>query len=134
MKIKVVQKQLFIHTGFLSVPYIVELCNCIYLPSQFLVEIQKFYDLHQLLKTTNAYGVKCYAIVGFDSVFKDTLVAWIKFKKMPPQYEDLINNHIQSDNVILSGVYDKNNKTHGENMIYEYMPDVFLLCINEMLW
>ena len=59
---------------------------------------------------------------------------------MPPQYNDLITNYLASNNVILSGIFDTNNKTIGENVIYKYEEkgnndnicygDIYLLCIN----
>ena len=106
--------------GFLSVPYITELCNMIYLPSQFLVGFNSFTELHLMMQKLKISGVKAYAVAGFDGCIPHCLVAWIKFLEMPPQYNDLIQKYLHSTNVLMMGVYDEEGKTFGENVIYQY--------------
>lgn len=114
------QKTILYSTGFLSAPYITELCNFIYLPSQFLVGFNNIGELKEVLKVLSDNKIKAYAVAGFDACIPNCLVAWIKFIEMPPQYQDLINNYLKSDNLIITGVYDENFKSTGENVIYKY--------------
>ena len=131
-------KPILYSPGFLSVGYIVELCNYIYLPSQFLIGLTKIKDLELMLKTLYSKGIEAYAVVGYDSCIPNCLVAWIKFMKMP--YIDLIENYLESDKILIAGVYDKNHETFGENEIYSYSTvnntqissqDIYFLKINK---
>lgn len=106
--------------GFLSVPYMTELCDMVYLPSQFLVGFNSFADLHRMLYVLSSNGIKAYAVAGYDGCIPHCLVAWIKFLEMPVIYDDLIQNHLHSDNVLAVGVYDDNGETIGENAILQY--------------
>ncbi len=114
------QKTVLYSTGFLSAPYITELCNFIYLPSQFLVGFNNISELQEVLKVLSVSNIKAYAIAGFDGCIPNCLVAWIKFIEMPPQYQDLINNYLKSEHLFIAGVYDENFKSTGENIIYKY--------------
>ena len=132
------QKTVLISPGFLSVPYMVELCNLIYLPSQFLVGFNKFEDLETLLLDLKENGIKSYAVAGYDGCIPSVLVAWIKFIEVPPIYKDLISNYLLTSNVIIGGVYADNGMTTGENFIYQYKEqtstihegNIYLLHIN----
>lgn len=106
--------------GFMSVPYMTELCDFVYLPSQFLVGFNSFNELDKLLTSLKEVGIKAYAVAGYDICIPQCLVAWIKFLEMPHIYKDLIQNYLQSDNVLLIGVYEKKGLTFGENVIHQY--------------
>jgi len=116
--------------GFLSVPYMTELCDFIYLPSQFLVGFNSFNELQDTLENAKKAGIKAYAVAGYDGCIPHCLVAWIKFEKMPSAYTDLIENFLGSDRILLAGVYNKDGKTTGENVIHRYNDDIYLLHIH----
>lgn len=134
------QKPILYSPGYMSVPYMVELCNFIYLPSQFLVGFNCMADLENLLSKNYDLGIESYAVVGYDGCIPYCIVAWIKFTKMPPQYEDLIKNYLHSDSILMAAVHDDGHNTIGENAIYGYSKlhnylkpqpkDIYLLCIN----
>lgn len=106
--------------GFLSVNYMTELCNFVYLPSQFLVGFNSVRELKNVLTDLKENGIEAYAVAGYDGCIPNCLVAWIKFVKIPPQYQDLIENYLQSDSVLFAGVYSENSRTYGENVIHQY--------------
>jgi|LakMenEpi03Aug12_release.lakeMendotaPanAssembly.Ray.scaffolds.fasta_scaffold27480_4 protein-tyrosine phosphatase len=120
MEVKGCQKPVLYSPGFLSTPYMTELCNMVYLPSQFLVGFNSVQDIKKMLQTLNDSGIKAYAVAGYDACIPNHLVAWIKFIEMPPQYADLICNYLKTDKILLCGVYDVNQKTFGENVIFQY--------------
>jgi protein-tyrosine phosphatase len=113
-------KPILYSPGYLSVSYMVELCNLIYLPSQFLIGFNEIKQLKAVLQTLYNNKIKAYAVAGYDSCISHCLVAWIKFIEMPPQYDKLIKNYLHTDKLLLAGVYDKNHETFGENIIYQY--------------
>lgn len=133
-------KNVLYSPGFLSVGYMIELCNMVYLPSQFLIGVRSIGSLKKILSILFENGVESYAVVGYDGCIPDNLVAWIKFVKLPQIYVNLIENYLESDNVLVSGVYDKSGKTFGENANYIYgeispsnisHSDIYFLKINE---
>jgi hypothetical protein len=116
------KKPVLIAPGFITVPYIVELCNMVYLPSQFLVSLNSLDDLEKELELLYNAGIKAYAEVGFDGCLPNHLVAWIKFTEIPQCYLDVIeyiHGSLNDANVILSGVTHKQGNT-GENFFYRY--------------
>lgn len=115
------QKTVLHSPGFLSVPYLNELCNFVYLPSQFLVGFNNISDLRSMLLNLKIKGIKAYAVAGYDGCVPECLVAWIKFIEMPPCYREVID-YLKSEKVILAGVFDKEGKTLGENVIFQYGP------------
>jgi hypothetical protein len=132
------EKTALIAPGFLSVSYMVELCNFIYLPSQFLVGFNKMEDIIAILNNLSENGIKAYAVAGYDDCIPHCLVAWIKFIEIPFFYKDLITNYLKSTKVVMGGVYANDNITFGENYIYQYNRrtetitegDIYLLHIN----
>ena len=119
------QKPVLLSPGFISVPYIIELCNMIYLPSQFLVGFNSFKDIELLLDNLKKNNIDAYAVCGYDGCIPNCLVAWIKFVKIPNIYMDLINKYLHSSNIILGGIFSKDNSTFGENFIYEYNNETY---------
>ncbi len=79
-----------ISPGILSVPYITELMNILYLPSQLLISVKSISTLKEILSNAGQNGIKCYAEVGYDACMPEGLVAWIKFLELPPQYLSLL--------------------------------------------
>jgi hypothetical protein len=112
------EKPIIISPGYISVPYITELCNCVYLPSHLLIGLNSISSLQKELDNLKEQGIKAYAEVGYDGCINHCLVAWIKFIEIPPQYRNVIT-YLSSDNVILSGVIPENGNT-GENFFYKY--------------
>lgn len=76
--------------GICSVPYLVEIANLIYLPSQLLLSVNSLNELASILQIACAQGYECYAVLGYDPFIKDRLCAWIKFIELPKEYITLI--------------------------------------------
>jgi hypothetical protein len=123
---------MLISPGFLSAPYMVELMDLIYLPSHILVGVNSIAPLERALDRAQAAGIDCYAVLGYDTVVPTCLVAWIKFRSIPPVFQQLIRDlHIR--NVIAMGVWDANGVTSGEsiNRAYGRNKNVFFTYVNE---
>jgi len=121
-----------ISPGFLSAPYLVELMNLIYLPSHILVGVNSMIHLEVALSRAHEAGIDCYAVIGFDSVVPTCLVAWIKFRSIPPVYQKLISN-LKIRNVIAMGVWEVNGVSSGECVNRAYGPNknVFFTYVQE---
>lgn len=109
-----------INPGFISVPYMVELMDCLYLPSQLLISISSIEHLKSILRNANNCGIECYAEVGYDCSVPNNLVCWIKFLKLPPQYINLLNE-LKVENIICCCVNSDNSL--GENIAKGYETD-----------
>lgn len=69
--------------GICSVPYLIETANMIYLPSHFVVGVNNYSDLVNMLEYSFKKGYKCYAILQPDPLFEHKLCVWIKFIEPP---------------------------------------------------
>lgn len=123
--------------GFLTVPYMVEFMNAVYLPTQFLVGIDNINNLRSMLAKTSSMGIKCYALVGYDACISNCLVAWIKLLEIPKQYLDLLSIMGISETICI-GVYNGSKIGLGENIARGYQIDgplneqnIYMMYINE---
>ncbi len=131
-------KSVLFSPGFLSVPYIIDLCNWTYLPSQFLVSVNSILELKNILKHASESGYKCYAVAGYDSCLPTGIVAWIKFLELPPPYLNYIKEY-KVPLVTVMAVWDRLGKTSGENIARSYNKtsgplepeDIYLMYVNE---
>jgi len=129
-----------ISPGFMSVPYLTEYMNCIYLPSQFLVGVNNMKDLEVMLLKAKQIGIKCYASVGYDACISHCFVAWIKLLEIPIHYINLLNR-LNITKIICCGVFNTQFTTLGENIGRYYgnikghkhlaESDIYLMYINE---
>jgi hypothetical protein len=127
-----IRQDAIISPGFLSVPYIAELVNMLYLPSQFLVGVPDIGILGQSIDHAQSKGIDCYAVVGYDAIIPDRMVAWIKFRKLPPQYEIILRDRL-CRHVYLMGVWSADNVV-GEaiNRKYKDHNDIYFTYVNEV--
>jgi hypothetical protein len=140
-KVTSLEKRCVVAPGILSVPYIVDLTDSMYLPSQLLVSVKNIADLKDVLDSANSMGIKCYAEVGYDGCMPEGLVAWIKFLELPQLYIDLLLD-LNVDTVINLSVNKVGLSTPGENLARVYSSvksksasvtegSIILLYINE---
>lgn len=131
-----------ISPGMISIPYVTELTNCMYLPSQILISVKSIKELEQILETTKFHGIKCYAEIGYDGCIPNVLVAWIKFIELPEDYITLLSDlHIKEIFTLCvnhpgSGVIGGENKARIYNKIFTYTNQIkestiIFLYINE---
>ncbi len=131
-------KPVLFSPGFLSVPYITDLCNWTYIPSQFLVSVNSILELQEILGRASESGYKCYAVAGYDGCLPTGIVAWIKFLELPPPYLDYLEEY-KVPLVTIMAVWDRLGKTLGENIARSYNKpggtlaanDIYLMYVNE---
>jgi hypothetical protein len=116
------EKRCVFSPGILSIPYVVELTDSMYLPSQLLLSVKSLDDLDDVLKYAKFNGIKCYAEVGYDGCMPEGLVAWIKFLEIPKLFIKLLTALGVSDIITICvnkiGIANK-----GENIARFYKKE-----------
>ncbi len=115
----IIEKMALICPGILTVPYITELMNILYLPSQLLIPVNSIEKLKNILKNANEKNIKCYAEVGYDACMPECLVAWVKLLEIPKQYLDLFT-YLGTKTVMTIGVNTIGKAGLGENISRSY--------------
>lgn len=111
------EKTCVISAGVVSVPYLIELMDTMYLPSQLLVCVRSMEKLKRIIDNANDSGIECYAELGLDGCLPDCMVAWVKFTKIPPPYMNLLKE-LRVESLIMLGV--NKGVVGGENIARLY--------------
>jgi len=113
------ERSCVISPGVLSIPYVVELTDSMYLPSQLLISVRSMKELEEVLDCAKKSGIKCYAEVGYDGCMPSSLVAWIKFLELPELYLSLLED-LGVRTLVTIGVNRIGYATPGENLARLY--------------
>ncbi len=71
-------------------PYLVHHTNAVYLPTHFLLSFTNLTSVQQVLATAGASGLDAYAVGGVDFSMPGTAVGWIKLRRLPAIYAELL--------------------------------------------
>ena len=113
------ERNCIISPGVLSIPYVVELTDSMYLPSQLLISVRSMKELKEVLACAKKSGIKCYAEVGYDGCMPLGLVAWIKLLELPELYLSLLRD-LGVRSLVTIGVNRIGYATPGENLARLY--------------
>lgn len=117
------EKSAVISPGIPTASYLSYYTNSLYLPTQFLVKVENIENLKIAINYAHNFGLKCYAILGYDYVMPNCIIAWIKFKKNP--YCKLLN-HLKIETKYSICCYEPYNKAGAENLIKYYDDNIYL--------
>lgn len=127
-------KKVLYGPGHPSVPYITELCELVYLPSQLMLCFDNIESLVSMLKHTYDNGIQVYALICIDIRVINTrsICACIKFAQIPKDYlnlmqflqtQDILTMGIKSENIVYQDVrkYDIPKGEHDINIFVVHM-------------
>jgi len=103
--------------GFLSLPYVLELMDCVYLPTTLMITVNSMSRLDAILEQARVRGIDCCAEVGIDNAFTGHLVAYIKLLEIPPAYQRVLTKHCVSE-IVTMGIHGIGSK--GNNIARRY--------------
>ena len=87
-------------------PYLVHHTNAIYLPTHFLLSFTNLTSVQRVLATAGASGLDAYAVGGVDFSMPGTAVGWIKLRRLPVIYAELLTRWGITD-VLIMGTVDR---------------------------
>ena len=128
-------KKILYGPGHPTVPYLTELCDLIYLPSQLMLCFDNMESLVSMLKHTCNNGIRVYALLYLDSKVSNTksVCACIKFAEVPRDYlnlmkflhtRDLFTMGVKSENLSNQDVR-RYNIPHDEYDINIFVVHIF---------
>lgn len=129
LEITLNEKTIIISPGILTIPYIVELGDFFYLPSQFLICVNNINHLNSIIENAQSQGIDCYAEIGIDECIPNCLVGWIKFRTLPPAYINLLNK-LKTENILVVCVNNVKGG-EGENISRKYSENISFVYIFE---
>lgn len=115
--------------GYLSIPYLFELADMAYLPSELFMKFESIDSVRESIKYANEQGNNCYGIIRFNSVLNEWHVC-VKFRSLPVIYREFLNDsHCRNFYVmslwtpegVLGGT--NNHQIGGESIVYLCMGE-----------
>ena len=109
----ITSKYAIIGPGIDSVSYMTDLMDCIYLPSQFMVEVHNIDGLKLMLDNADKAGIKCYSCIMNSSIYPTNIVAYIKLLEIPKIYTDYLEQ-VKINRVFCMGIYNRLGLLEGK--------------------
>ena len=92
--------------GLDCVSYMCDLMDCVYLPTQFMVEVHNIDGLKLMLENADKSGIKCYASIMNSEIYQSNAVAYIKLMEIPKVYIDYLDS-VNINRIICIGLYNR---------------------------
>ena len=109
----ITSKYAIIGPGMDCVNYMSDLMDCIYIPSQFMVQVYNIDGLKLMLDNADKAGIKCYASITNSSIYPCHVVAYIKLLEIPKIYTEYLEQ-VKINRVFCIGIYNRLGLTDGK--------------------